>query len=579
MTQARTAAATERSGPRRRRALPRRAAFIAAALFVVLAGASLHNYPSTLGDNVRYFRLARALAKGEGYRLTYREPPSVERRYPPLFPWLLTPGARLRPDSLRAAKAIPALFGGLCVLLTFWAFRRRLGDTGAAWAAVFVAANPLIFSYSTAVLPETVFITWCLLAFGAAERVKRRAERATRLCAAGLGAAMGAAVLTRIAGLPFLPAVASWAWRRRRRKTALIALVVAGALTAPWFAWSAGRKGEGVVGHFQEALRPCGGAGPAAEDTVERESRISPMRLGRRIARNIGPAFASAARLLLPSCYLLRISDDNFPFCQQDLPTPLSRGFKRHAALSWTVGAALWVFLAAGLLRVWRAGPRLADWFVAWYVLMVVAYAPLEDRFIIPLIPMLAAYVWMGGAAIGRRMRTNARPGARAAGRVGLSLIIALNAALTARMARAYRALPPARGPATSEEGLVQCYAPDHWAPLLVLATRLARSVPPQAVIMWSVTDAGPCYVFSGRRICETPDTRDLRFIRRAIEQHADYIVMWGSPELIDARREVFRTSTWHLEPRDSVSYFGVTAQAFEKVSERARGPARPHAR
>jgi Mannosyltransferase (PIG-V) len=93
------------------------------------------------------------------------------------------------------------------------AAERRLGADGARRTVVYLAVFPMAL-FLQAVYSESLFLVLALAAFALAERGRW----------APAGVTTGLAILTRIAGVALLPALAVLAWRARRRRSAFAQL-------------------------------------------------------------------------------------------------------------------------------------------------------------------------------------------------------------------------------------------------------------------------------------------------------------------------------------------------------------------
>jgi 4-amino-4-deoxy-L-arabinose transferase-like glycosyltransferase len=102
----------------------------------------------------------------------------------------------------------------------------RLGRDGARRAVVYLALFPMSL-FLQAVYNESLYLVCCLAAFVLAERGRWL----------GAGIATGLAMLTRLAGLALLPAIALLAWRSPDRRRALLSLISAPALAALYPLW------------------------------------------------------------------------------------------------------------------------------------------------------------------------------------------------------------------------------------------------------------------------------------------------------------------------------------------------------
>lgn len=112
----------------------------------------------------------------------------------------------------------------------------RLGADGARRAVLYLAVFPTTL-FLQAVYSESLFLLLALGAFVLAERGRWPAA----------GVVTGLALLTRIAGIALLPALALLAWRSRDRGRAFASLAAAPALFAAYPLWLEWRTGDGLA--------------------------------------------------------------------------------------------------------------------------------------------------------------------------------------------------------------------------------------------------------------------------------------------------------------------------------------------
>lgn len=193
----------------------------------------------TFHDDGVYLVTAKALAEGQGYRIISipGEPPQT--KYPILFPWLLSLVWRLNPSfpaNLPWLRLVPiaAALGWLCLS---WPLLRRLGASTAQTAAIVLltAASPWVAFLSTALMSETLFafiLTAALLMITRAYQ-----GDGTRVDPLIAGFLLGAAVLTRMAGVaPAAAGVAAFLLAKRWMSAVQCLLGIA-VFTLPWFWW------------------------------------------------------------------------------------------------------------------------------------------------------------------------------------------------------------------------------------------------------------------------------------------------------------------------------------------------------
>jgi len=199
-----------------------------------------HNLPIGLDDMFQYDMLARSIVAGNGYRWYAEEDLrliekyiSMERpvdydprgvqtsfRAPgyPAFLALVYAASGVGPRRFFAARLAQALLGAALAPLS-WALARRVGfgDRTARWAAVVVAAFPLLLVYPLALASENLFIP--LLNLGLVLTLRAgEGERARDHALVGL--VLGLAALTRSIVTAFVPLAAVWVWWTAQEKRA-----------------------------------------------------------------------------------------------------------------------------------------------------------------------------------------------------------------------------------------------------------------------------------------------------------------------------------------------------------------------
>jgi mannosyltransferase PIG-V len=135
----------------------------------------------------------------------------------PLYPALVGVLGRVFLGHYVLAGIVISLAASLAAsFLLYRLTEERLGAEGARRAVLYLAVFPMAL-FLQAVYSESLFLLLALAAFALAERGRF----------AGAGAAAGLALLTRVAGLALLPALALIAWRSPRPARALAGLALA----------------------------------------------------------------------------------------------------------------------------------------------------------------------------------------------------------------------------------------------------------------------------------------------------------------------------------------------------------------
>ncbi len=227
----------------------------------VRAGVTAAVYPTKLtGDEYYYLETAANLATGRGH---YSASRNAWAGWPPAYPFLLSqvPGAE---RSLAPVMVFQGLLSTLlvaCVGLLGWSLFGPAAGAVAAWIA---ALYPTFIAYGHYLWSETLFLLLASGGMACAVRTAHAARLARWVWAAGAGLLFGLAGLTRELGLVFAGCAAlAWLWtglpvahderraddeRRLARRTAagpaLLVLVLALAVVAPWTARNHARFGR-----------------------------------------------------------------------------------------------------------------------------------------------------------------------------------------------------------------------------------------------------------------------------------------------------------------------------------------------
>ncbi len=187
-------------------------------------------------DDGIYALLARALAEGEGYRLTFLPTSLPAIKYPPVYPLSLVPFWVLAssPDAalfgMKVANgAYIGLAAGLFVLLL--SDLRILPIVLAAALAIVGFASGSMMLVTASVLSEPLYLVLLFAALWTADSVSKPPS-VRRLLIAGL--LVGLVVLTRAVGIVLFAAVTIGLWSRCGRRPALIAALGAAVLLVPW---------------------------------------------------------------------------------------------------------------------------------------------------------------------------------------------------------------------------------------------------------------------------------------------------------------------------------------------------------
>jgi 4-amino-4-deoxy-L-arabinose transferase-like glycosyltransferase len=207
----------------------------------VLYGAGLGRSALSNPDEGRYAEIPREMLAADDY-VTPRLNGVVYFEKPPLTYWLVAGALQLFGPGETAARATPALFGLLGVVLLYAAVRRTDGRNAAWWAALVLATSLLYFAHARILLVDmvvSVLLSAVLFCFFLGVR-EPAGPRRRRLF---LGLYAAAALATLAKGLIgfLLPGAVMFLWlllfnqwRRLRPLHLFTGLPVFAAIAVPW---------------------------------------------------------------------------------------------------------------------------------------------------------------------------------------------------------------------------------------------------------------------------------------------------------------------------------------------------------
>jgi 4-amino-4-deoxy-L-arabinose transferase-like glycosyltransferase len=197
-------------------------------------------------DEREYLALSQSLTAGAGFGYSSDHDTGTGQQFgrAPLYPVFLAAigaGSQEFDASPLRVKVAQALIGAVGVWLIGLIATRTTGASGGIAAASIAAIYPPLVWISAYVLSETLYSTVALAAMLMLDRALDAADDPARAFVAprwgaAAGVAAGLAILVRPAMLFFLPLAALWMLRLRRRTLALILVITALAVVAPWTA-------------------------------------------------------------------------------------------------------------------------------------------------------------------------------------------------------------------------------------------------------------------------------------------------------------------------------------------------------
>ncbi len=368
----------------------------------------------TNGDDSRYFLLADSLRRLR-YVNIWEVGQPLERDYPPAYPALLSLWGALGGDNydwlllLNIAASVAAL------LVLFVVLKRLWSTTVALLGLLAVFANPMLILVAGLVRPESLYLALSLSALALAAAPSPTSRH--RL-AAGIAAIFAA--LARIPGIALIGALGLF-WLQRRRFRAAVTLALSSTVVVG--AWL-----------YVSLVSPsAAGSGTYGEDVMR---GVHPGVLG-TVRDLAGRAAAQVAN------YLGRILPQDFGF-------PAVPGTVLD---NLVVGGTLAVLATAGLFLLYRRWPPAAYYLLA-YGGILVLWPWRSWRFVVPVLPLIAAAVILGAGAVAARLRARMRTPAGMLAALTLAVTGALATAdLIDRAARCERGyLPPDESCLTADQ-------------------------------------------------------------------------------------------------------------------------------
>jgi hypothetical protein len=305
-------------------------------------------------DDAIYYGVARRLAEG----LEYGIPGLGAINRGPVLSLVLAPFIAMGVRSLLALKAILLL----AIVGAGVAAERRLRDVHPA-AALLAFLLPAVLVSGTRLMAEGLFLALSLAFLSTLDRLRNDGRMATAI---GAGVLLGLAILTRYAGMFLVAAVIYQALRKRSAKE-LVTLGVAAVPVVVWIAFARqNRAGTFTEDVHNNALYQLGvaahGGGWSLGEAI-RNQAASAWNVTRDLNEVLGLHTAVQDKLHLDG--------------------PLG-----------VVLLLAWVLVALGMRATWTLPERRAEVvYVATSLVALSISGWLDTRYLVPLAPMLVAYV------------------------------------------------------------------------------------------------------------------------------------------------------------------------------------------
>jgi hypothetical protein len=307
-----------------------------------------------LHDDGLLFSSAKSLANGDGYRIPSLPENPYQTKYPPLYPALLALIWTANPEfpgNLTAAGVLSWAIFSACIAMCWFLYRREGFSEKRCWLlAGLLAVNPYMILFGCRLFSEIPFT--CLLV--AALLAARREGWKWALAAGILG---GCAYLSRTAGVALLISMPLWyTWRRELKNAGWFA---AGMLpfVAAWSIWTRTHmlvsSDPGLI-YYVDYVR-------------YQFLNVDRGNIGIVLWKNVDELLYGMGSLILPKVVAL----GPVKTLTEVIAVAMIVGVIRLARRGVIVEYALFALVSAGMLVIWHFPPN--------------------ERFVLPLFPLLLA--------------------------------------------------------------------------------------------------------------------------------------------------------------------------------------------
>lgn len=319
-------------------------------------------------DDAIYVSTAKSLADGDGYRLTGVPGAPLQTKYPILYPallavvWVAWPSF---PENLIVMQGITLLSAAATVAMTYlYLVRFGYFSRSVAAAACLISATSSSFLYfSTITMAEMPFALLLVSALWAVDGHLLRSGT-SRLARFSVGVLVGLPFICRTIGAPVMLAALWVLFRAKRNLSWYVTGMTLVAL--PWILWSMVGRGiwneNPIDGYYTDYFGCWSSTGLGL--------------FGRVVTLNTIAAACGNGELCLEGL--------------SDLVLPLAGNGVRMTVLI-AVGFVPWLKLFPQL-----RGQRCLPWAFSSYLLLVLVWSWPPNRFLVPILPFIAAYFCAG---------------------------------------------------------------------------------------------------------------------------------------------------------------------------------------
>ena len=338
---------------------------------VLLFTGSLRMAPGVCGgyhDDAIYVSTAEALATGQGYRLIDVPGAPLQTKYPWIYPAILSvvwhfwpsfPGNLVVMQALTLCFGAAAVATGYLYLVRFGYCSRRI-SSGAALAC---ATAPYFLYFAVHTMAEMPFALFMLFGLWGVERFVECPE-APRRKQFAWGCVLALPFLCRTIGVTLIVAGLWVLWRHGRPLRWYAAGVVCAAI--PWVVWSAAGRGiwdqNPVDGYYTDYFGCWSSTGVSM--------------VGRVFSKNALLIAHGSAEMPLEG-----VAAFVGPWL----------GLSFTTSLMMVIGMGVWLTMISDLSKC-----RALAWMLAAYLAAMLVWSWPPQRFLVPILPFLAAYLLSG---------------------------------------------------------------------------------------------------------------------------------------------------------------------------------------
>jgi hypothetical protein len=197
-------------------------------------------------DDAHYVVLAEGLASGQGYSLINFPGGHPERNFPPGWPLLLVPITAFFSGNFTVLKLVPFILWLISIVLVYKLFAKRMETPYLEIVVAFIALNPALIGESAMLMSEIAFLFFTLLTLNIFEYWNNKREKAGDRILILVAVTALYAQAVRTVGIAILLAIISYLLLKRLFRQVVIFLVMV-SLGMGFQVWFNSQNGGGLI--------------------------------------------------------------------------------------------------------------------------------------------------------------------------------------------------------------------------------------------------------------------------------------------------------------------------------------------